>query len=93
MAHYLWMYAIVGSVCCLLTVILMRAKPKTPPSKSAIVQRAPLCQDVKALFKNCNFIVMLVGYSLVYGVYTIFGACVSFFTKEYGIDIVSHLSL
>ena len=74
------MYAIITSVCFVLTVVLMRPKPRTPPSKSATIERANLCNDMKMLFKNSNFIIMLTGYSLVYGVYTIFGACVSFFT-------------
>ena len=31
---------------------------------------------------------MLIAYSLIYGVYTIFGACVSFFTNHYGLNTV-----
>ena len=89
MKNYLWMYAIVGSVCLVLTVIFMRNKPKIPPSKTATVERGPLCQNLKVLFKNCNFIVMLIGYTLIYGVYTIFGACVSIFTDKYGFSTVS----
>ncbi len=92
MAKYLWMYAIIGSVCCLMTIVFMRNKPKTPPSMSASVARDPLCKSLRMLFKNMNFIILLVGYTLVYGVYTIFGACVSFFTDEYGFNIVRALS-
>ena len=80
MEDYLWMWAIVTSSCSLVVLVLVRGKPKTPPSRTATLKRGPLCRNLGTLFKNCNFVTMLVGYTLVYGVYTVFGASVSFFT-------------
>lgn len=93
MKSYLWMWAIVTSCCSFLAIVLIRPKPKTPPSKTATLKRGPLCRNLGTLFRNRNFVIMLVGYSLVYGVYTVFGASVSFFTDEYGFTTVRFILL
>lgn len=84
------MWAIVTTSCAVVAIILVRGKPNTPPSKTATLKRGPLCRNLGTLFKNRNFVTMLVGYTLVYGVYTVFGASVSFFTDEYGFTTVSN---
>ena len=91
MANYLWLWTGLITGCTVITILLFRDKPRTPPSKSASVQRGKLCPSLALLFKNCNFIIMLVAYSLIYGVYTIFGACVSFFTNHYGFNTVGYV--
>ena len=90
MTNYLWLWTGLITGCCVITIIFFKDKPKTPPSKTASVQRGRLCPSIAMLFRNTNFIIMLVAYSLIYGVYTIFGACVSFFTSHYGLNTVGY---
>lgn len=89
MARYLWLWTYIGSAVLVLTLILFKKKPSIPPSASSEMDRAPVCRSVLKLFKNLNFIIMLIGYTLIYGIYSIIGACISFFTSHYGFSIVS----
>lgn len=66
--------AIIITVPCLLFLFLFKNKPKNPPSFAAEVQPSKsYLQDLKTLFKNKNYLILLLSISLAYG-------CLSCFT-------------
>jgi fucose permease len=69
-------------------LFLVRNKPPTVPSKSAAQRssaaKVKLLPALKKLFKNTNFMFLLISFSFLYGVYMTLGAVVALITHEFG---------
>ena len=71
--------AIIVSVPCLLVLFLFRGKPKTPPSHAADIKNdRNYTQDLKMLFKNRNYLFLLVAVSMSYGSLTCFTTVIEY---------------
>lgn len=71
--NYLWFNAIFSLFLCFPTILLMREKPKYPPSNSEFKKVSPgFVESIKLLFRNKSFIFLLIntcgtiGYTNVY---------------------------
>lgn len=54
-----------GGIIFFLTLVFFREKPPTPPSKTASQERLEYSKGLKKVFKDWNFIIAIIGYSLV----------------------------
>ena len=79
--------AIIITAMCLPVIIFYRSKPAELPSAAAKYQmtaKFEFVKDMKELFKNTNFILLSITYSIVYGIFCCLGAILSNFMKPYG---------
>jgi len=64
-------------MCAYFWVVFRTSRPETPPSLAATRRQASItqgmCNDMKILFGNRNYLLVLVCFSLVYSVYGAFG--------------------
>ncbi|XP_046332330.2 solute carrier family 49 member 4 homolog [Haliotis rufescens] len=58
----------------LLVVVYFPAKPPSPPSLTASIERTSYLQGLKGLFTHKRFLVILVAFSVPTGVFLVFGA-------------------
>ena len=65
---------------------MIRDKPDVPPSAVAEgeIQNAPFCASIKMMWANKNFMILSLGFALVYGVYCGIGAVMSNLLNPYG---------
>ena len=69
--------AIIGTVLGVVCLIFFRSKPPTPPSNTADGMRDPFGKSVRELFGNKNFLVLLVVFGGVLGVFNTLGTVIS----------------
>ncbi|XP_071103142.1 solute carrier family 49 member 4 homolog [Haliotis cracherodii] len=69
----------------LLVVVYFPAKPPSPPSLTASMERTSYLQGLKGLFTHKRFLVIMVAYSIPTGVYLVFAAVLDVILNGVGI--------
>jgi len=77
--------AYIGTVHLILTVVLMRSKPKTPPSKGAELEKYSVSKSYKTLFKDWNTLSLITSSAVVNGALVIYTSTVNQVTAPFGI--------
>lgn len=71
--------AIIVSIPSIILLILFKNKPKQPPSFAAgVSQSRSYFNDLKSLFKNKNYLILLLGVSMSYGSLTCFTTVIEY---------------
>ena len=79
--------AIIVTVPCVLTLILFRNKPSKPPSFAASIEKdSDYIKDLKKLFSNKNYLMLLLSISMSYGTLTAFTTCIEYVASPFGFE-------
>lgn len=70
--HMLLVYGVVGAVAALLFVIFVKEKPPTPPCLEEDAVRSDFKEGVRTALKKKNFILALLMFFCVFGVFNVF---------------------
>mmetsp|Transcript_16052 Transcript_16052/g.15771 ORF Transcript_16052/g.15771 Transcript_16052/m.15771 type:complete len:199 (-) Transcript_16052:610-1206(-) len=88
MSRYILIQSIIITALTLPVLIFIRNRPPTPPSASAansIKKKSDgLIKNSFRLLKNLNFLLLMVGFSSVYSIYTTLGAAIGPLTHSFG---------
>ncbi|CAG9325767.1 unnamed protein product [Blepharisma stoltei] len=76
--------AILSTISFILVVFCFRAKPKTPPSSSAEVERVDFRQSLPILLKNKNYLLLLIYFSAGIGTQNTLATIIELIGKPYG---------
>lgn len=76
--------AILCTIVCIFVIIFFKTKPKVPPSNSAGMDREEFMPALKMLFRNKNFLLLLVYFSMGQGALNSFATLIEQITKPYG---------
>jgi predicted MFS family arabinose efflux permease len=78
-------------VIFLLVLIFMREKPPTAPSSTQSSQSPDLKSEIKAVFKNKNFIILMVSFGIILGMMNTYGTIIGILTSalSYGPEAAS----
>ncbi|CAI2366797.1 unnamed protein product [Moneuplotes crassus] len=86
--RYILVQNIVITVLGLPIIFFIRNQPPTPPSASAAkaLRKKPVnqCKSIGQLFKNIDFITLLISFSMIYSIYTTLGAAVGQLSENFG---------
>ena len=89
--------AAIVTVPAILLIALIRNKPKVPPSFAAGVEsKSNYKQDLKTLFKNKNYLWLLLSMSMSYGSLTCYTTCIEYIALPFNLgkaETVSSLML
>lgn len=78
--------AAIVTVPAILLIALIKNKPKLPPSFAAGVEsKSNYKQDLITLFKNKNYLWLLLSMSMSYGSLTCFTACIEYIAKPFAL--------
>lgn len=76
--------AVIVTVPAILLIALIRKKPQFPPSFAAGVEsKSNYKQDLKTLFRNKNYLWLLLSMSMSYGSLTCFTTCIEYIAKPF----------
>lgn len=64
---FLFIQAIVSTICALLIFLFFRDKPPSPPSYSASLEKLSFIEAFKVLFKRKDFVFMFISFSIDLG--------------------------
>lgn len=56
-------------ICCIPNMLFQSVKPPTPPSASVSVAREPFKVAMAAIFKNKDYILLLLGFGCYFGIF------------------------
>lgn len=76
--------AIVCFVVMVLCIVWFQERPSIPPSISASEVREPLCKSLALCFKNSNFLLVFLGFSLIQGTFGTLVTLLEAITSPYG---------
>jgi len=86
--RYLLIQNIIITVLGLPIIFFVRNQPPSPPSSSAakvLRKKSPnQCRSIGKLFKNIDFIFLLLSFSFIYSIYTTLGAAVGSISENFG---------
>jgi Na+/melibiose symporter-like transporter len=83
---YMFYSAIIISAMNIGTIIFFKESPKIPPSYASISKsktKYSMKKDGLALLKNKNYILLVIVFSMLFGVYTTLGACIDDLASSY----------
>jgi Na+/melibiose symporter-like transporter len=72
-----------GYVCYTLNIIFQKEKPPTPPSASSNVTKEPFSIAIPKLFKNKNYMYMLIGFGCFFGIFNGLSVVLSFLVEPW----------
>lgn len=75
--------AIMGYVCYTLNIIFQKSKPPTPPSASEDVAKEPFSIAIPKLFRNKNYMFMLIGFGCFFGIFNGLSVVLSFLVEPW----------
>jgi len=86
-------YSVTGSIistgCCILSILLMKSKPKIPPSLSQQTQKSfnfSIKKSIANIFKNTSFILLLISFICTNGFYNFYPVIINDYLNVYFID-------
>jgi len=72
-----------GYVCYTLNILFQKEKPPSPPSASSTVVKEPFSIAIPKLFKNKNYIFMLIGFGCFFGIFNGLSVVLSFLVEPW----------
>ena len=90
LAFSLNIFAIMSTICFVINILFLRSRPLTPPTRSSAKNCAllynPGASNYCNLFKNCNFLIEVVIFSIFYGSLYVYSICIEMVFRQFGLD-------
>ena len=72
-----------GYVCYMINIIFQEARPPTPPSASVAVAKEPFKSAIQRLFKNKDYLYLLIAFGLYFGIFNGLSVVLSFLIEPW----------
>jgi hypothetical protein len=72
-----------GYICYLINIIFQESNPPTPPSASENIIKEPFSYAIPKLFKNINYLLILLSFGCFFGIFNGISVVLSFMLKPW----------